>query len=309
MAYKNILVAGSIAFDFLFKYDGEIKSHFEGHDLTDLSTCFFSPNRQRYFGGTGGNISYGLSLFDEEPHLVGTVGNDFEGDYKDWLSKNGVKLDSVKEVADGDTACAYIVTDNTCNQVAIFYPGASNEDYDFDLDLSQYKDSLLIISPMNLLSMIKLAKQARVAGVDYIFDPGQQITLFKPNIIEEIAMGSWAVILNDYELRLAKDMFDVWGVNRLIVTRGENGSHLHEGDALTEVGAVAAEGVVDPTGCGDAYRSGLLYGLKNGFDFKKAAQIGALAATYTIEKEGTQSHAFSLDEFKARYKESFKEEL
>ncbi|MBU1019452.1 MAG: carbohydrate kinase family protein [Patescibacteria group bacterium] len=309
MQYKNILVAGSVAFDYLFRYEGELKEHFEGHDLSNLSTCFFSPNREKFYGGTGGNIAYGLSLFGEKSHLIGTVGDDFEGDYKDWLTGRGASLDFVRTVEGGDTACAYIISDDKENQVAIFYPGASLRDYDFGLDLKKHKDSLLIISPMNLESMVRLAREAREAGVDYIFDPGQQITLFDPEFMKEIVEGAFATILNDYELKLLSNVLDPKRLRRVIVTLGGEGSEIIDEANVIEVGAVKPDRIADPTGCGDAYRAGLIHGLKAGFDLKKSCQIGALNATYKIETEGTQNYGFSIEEFKARYKDSFKEEL
>lgn len=309
MKYKNILVAGSTAFDFLFRYEGELREHFEGHDLSNLSTCFFSPDRERFFGGCGGNICYSLSLFEEKPHLISTVGSDFEGDYQEWLASRGVNLAHVKIVEGGDTACAYIVSDDRENQVTIFYPGASKNDYDFGVHSKNYEDPILIISPMNVESMVRIAKEAREAGVDYIFDPGQQITLFDPEFMKEIVEGAFLTILNDYELKLLSKQIDPKRLRRLIVTLGEKGSEIIEDSVVTEVGVVEPEIIADPTGCGDAYRAGLLHGLKEGFDLKKSCQIGALSATYSIEKPGTQNHSFEMEEFSKRYKASFNEEL
>ena len=309
MAYKNILVAGSTAFDFLFRYEGEIREHFEGHDLSNLSTCFFSPNREMYYGGTGGNICYNLTLFGEKPSLISTAGEDFRRDYEKWLSSRGVNLDHVKVVKGGNTACAYIVSDDKENQVTIFYPGASKNDYDFGLNLKKYKDSILIISPMNVESMVRIAKEARAAGVPYIFDPGQQITRFDSKFIEEIVEGAWGTIMNSYELRLMTNIIDVKRARRMIITLGEKGSEIIENMEVTTVPSVEPDLIADPTGCGDAYRAGVLHGLKTGLDLKKSCQIGALAATYSIEKEGTQNHSFDVSAFKKRYKASFNEEL
>ncbi|EKD47853.1 MAG: hypothetical protein ACD_65C00253G0002, partial [uncultured bacterium] len=207
------------------------------------------------------------------------------------------------------TACAYIVNDDRENQITIFYPGASIKDYDFKLDLNLFKDSIMIISPMNIESMIRLAKKAREAGVPYIFDPGQQIMRFDPEFMEEIVEGAWATIVNSYELKLMSSVFDIKKAQRMIITLGKNGSEVVEGDSVTKIGAVEPDMICDPTGCGDSYRAGLLYGLKRGYDLEKACRIGALSATYSIEHQGTQNHSFSMEDFAIRYKASFKEEL
>jgi len=300
MKYKNILVAGSIAFDFIFKYSGEFKDHFEGHDLGSISTCFFTPERKRFFGGCGGNIAYTYSLFGETPHLVSVAGGDFRGKYEDWLSQHGVNMDFVNIVNDGDTACAYIVTDDCGNQITTFYPGASLIKQDLGLRMEDFTDSLLIISPMNLENMVELADAAHEAGVPYIFDPGQQITLFDAETMRRVAKNAFMVIVNDYELSLMKKHVDPSELKKLIVTKGENGSEVFASGETFQVGVIKPEAIADPTGCGDAYRSGLLYGLKQGYDLEKCCRYGALAATYSIEKEGTHNHAFTLEEFEAR---------
>ncbi len=300
MKYKNILVAGSIAFDFIFKYSGKFKDHFEGHDLGSISTCFFAPERKRFFGGTGGNIAYTYSLFGEKPYLVSVAGEDFRGEYEDWLRTHGVNMDYTKVVEGGDTACAYIVTDEHGNQVTTFYPGASLVKQDLGLDFSKFEDPIVIISPMNLENMIEIADQAYETFVPYIFDPGQQITLFDKETMQRMAKNAFLVIVNEHELSLMKKHVDPSEIERLIVTKGGKGSDVFAGGKSFEVGVVEPSVVADPTGCGDAYRGGLLYGLKQGFDLEKCCQYGALAATYSIEKQGTHNHSFTLEEFEAK---------
>jgi len=291
MGYKTIWVAGSIAFDYIFKYEDEFQGHFEGHDLSSVSTCFFAPERKEFFGGCGGNIAYTYSLFGDCPRLISVAGEDFRGEYEDWLREHGVDLEYVKVVDDGDTACAYIVTDTCGNQITTFYPGASLVKQELGVEFEG--DELLIISPMNLENMIELADQAADAGIDYIFDPGQQITLFDAETMKRVAENAFLVIVNDHELSLMKKVMDVSGIKRLIETRGSRGSVVFVDGESFEVGVVETDSVVDPTGCGDAYRGGLLHGLKQGYDLEKCCEIGAMAATKSIEKEGTQNHSIS----------------
>jgi len=291
MGYKTIWVAGSIAFDYIFKYEDEFQGHFEGHDLGAISTCFFAPERKEFFGGCGGNIAYTYSLFGDCPRLISVAGEDFRGEYEDWLREHGVDLEYVKVVDDGDTACAYIVTDTCGNQITTFYPGASLVKQELGVEFEG--DELLIISPMNLENMIELADQAADAGIDYIFDPGQQITLFDAETMKRVAENAFLVIVNDHELSLMKKVMDVSGIKRLIETRGSRGSVVSVDGESFEVGVVETDSVVDPTGCGDAYRGGLLHGLKQGYDLEKCCEIGAMAATKSIEKEGTQNHSIS----------------
>jgi len=300
MKYKTILVAGSIAFDYIFKYEGEFSSHFEGHDLNKISTCFFTPQRERFFGGTGGNIAYTYSLFGGAPIMISVAGGDFHGDYEEWLSQHGIHLDAVKIVEDGDTACAYIVTDTRGNQITNFYPGASLEKQDLGVDFADFYEPLLIISPMNLDNMIELADKAHESGVPYIFDPGQQITLFDADTMQRIAGNAFIVIVNDHEFTILKKSVDPATIDKLIVTKGEQGSEVFADGSSFKVGIIKPDSVTDPTGCGDAYRGGLLYGLHQGYDLEKCCRYGALAATYSIEQKGTHNHTFTLEEFEAR---------
>jgi len=298
---KKILIAGSIAFDYIFTYEGLFEDHLKGQDLSSLSTCFFTPKRKKFFGGCGGNIAYTYSLFGDTPYLISAVGGDFEPDYRKWLSKHNIDLTFVKKIKDGDTACAYIVTDKKGNQLTTFYPGATIEKQDLGVDFKKLKDSLLIISPMNLTNMIELADDATSHGIDYIFDPGQQITLFSPDVMSRMVENSYLVILNEYEYGLAQQKANMAKAKHLIVTKGEKGSEiLEKGIHIADIPSIQPRAVVDPTGCGDAYRGGLLYGLKEGFDLAKACKIGTLSATYSIENEGTQNHKFDLSEFEDR---------
>lgn len=301
MAYKKILIAGSVAFDFIFTYEGLFQDHFKEQDLSNLSTCFFATKRKKFFGGCGGNIAYTYSLFGDKPFLISAVGSDFEPDYRKWLFGHDIDLTFVKKIKDGDTACAYIATDKQGNQLTIFYPGATIVKQDLGVDFKKFGDCLLSISPMNLGNMIELADDAAAHSVDYIFDPGQQVTLFSSEIMSRIIENAYLVVLNEYEYGLAKKKVNMGRAKRLIVTKGEKGSEIIEnGMHVCEIPAIQPSVTLDPTGCGDAYRGGLLHGLKEGLTLRKACEIGALAAAYNIEKEGTQNHKFDSFGFQER---------
>ena len=300
MRYKNIIVAGSIAFDFIFKYEGAFQDHFDPNSLHNVNTCFFAPSRKRFFGGCGGNIAYSASLFGVRPMLVSVAGKDFSPEYKEWLSSHNIDLKYVLEVQDGDTAAAYITTDKNGNKLTTFYPGAYITTYDLGIDLKKYQDSILIVGPMNMGNMEQLCLQAIEAGVDYVFDPGQQITLFSADQMKKLCENAFLVILNEYEFGLASKNVDFSKVKRYIVTKGEKGSECVVDGKSVAIPVVKPKVVADPTGCGDAYRGGLLYGLSEGRDLVTACRMGALCATYSIEKEGTQNHTFTMDEFEER---------
>jgi len=327
---KKILVSGSWAYDYLMQYDGILQNTILTEKLDHLSAGFTVFKKSIHFGGCAGNIAYNLKLFGNDPLVVGLIGSDF-GNYADWLKKNGIDDSTLTLLPNTFTASAYILTDREQNQIQIFHGGAmlaepesvSMKNYDsIDVDW-------VIISPDDARRMPRLARECKELGFKYIFDPSQQISNIDEKFLREAVEGAEILIVNEYEADLLTKRLSVSRegltemVPTFIETRGEKGSLVvsrggknrflsrdknvrSEGETFF-IPAVRPVKIVEPTGCGDAYRAGLLYGLSQGFGIEKSCQIGALTATYVIETPGTQDHSFTLREFKKRFEENFGE--
>jgi adenosine kinase len=265
---------------------------------------------RREFGGCAANIAYNLKLLGGDPLPMGTVGKDFEP-YAAWLDQHAIPRTHVKEMAGCYTAQAFITTDQDDNQITAFHPGAM--DLAHEVQVSDAEGVTLgIVSPDGRQGMIDHAEQFAEAGIPFIFDPGQAMPLFnKDDFRTFIEQATW-ICVNDYESQLLQERTG-WSpheiaekVDALIVTRGGKGSYIYASDdGRIEIPPAAVKGVVDPTGCGDAYRGGLLYGLMNGLDWEVTGRIAALMGAIKIEHHGTQNHSFTMDEFRKRYRNSF----
>jgi adenosine kinase len=306
----NIYVSGSLAYDRIMDFPGKFSDHIMPDKIHILNVCFTVNGMVEKFGGTAGNIAYSLSLLDEEPLVLATIGKDYHA-YFDWLGKNNIPVEGIKIIDEEFTAGAYITTDLSDNQITGFNPGAMKRPSEYRFGGSAAGDSIGLIAPGNLGDMVDYAKEYRRRGIPFVCDPGQSLTAWVGADLREWLSGSTILISNDYELDLIMKMtgLDKKGLlgltKTVITTMGEKGSLIssHEGDE--SIGVAKAADVVDPTGAGDAYRAGLLKGLVTGREMKTAARMGAVAAAYAIEKYGTQEHHFSYEEFRARYGENF----
>lgn len=308
----NIFVSGSLAYDRIMDFPGRFSDHILPDKIHVLNVCFTVNGMVEKFGGTAGNIAYSLSLLDERPVVIATIGKDYQR-YLDWLKKNHISLDGIKIVSEEFTAGAYITTDRADNQITGFNPGAMKHPSGFDLDGAVRDDSIVIIAPGNLDDMIDYANTCRKKGIDFICDPGQSITAWDGNSLAEWIEGSMMLISNDYELEMIMKMtgIDKKGLLRLtetvVTTLGEKGSLVSiPGDDM-RIPAAATQSVVDPTGAGDAYRAGLLKGLAMKRDIVTAAKIASIAAAYAVEKYGTQEHYYTYRDFLERYRNNFGE--
>jgi adenosine kinase len=311
----SIIVTGSIAFDNIMDFPGKFADHILPDKIHILNVSFLVKGLKKQRGGTAGNIAYTLGLLGDRPLLFSSAGQDFAG-YREEVEAVGVDTSAVKFLPEDFTAICYITTDEVNNQITGFYPGAMAQDTELSLhDLPREALDLLIISPTEPVAMVHFARQARELGLPYVYAPGQQIIrLSGPELTEGIE-GARAIIANDYEYEMIRNKTgltsrDMLGQDRLVFkTRGEHGSVIQTRDASVTVPVAPPDKVVDPTGAGDAYCAGVVYGLQRGFDLGQAGRIGALAATYVIESYGTQAHHYSRDEFAARYAASFGEEI
>jgi adenosine kinase len=290
---------------------------FRNHILPDkvhmLNVSFLVPDMRREFGGCAGNIAYSLKLLGGDPVPMGTVGNDFAS-YASWLDRHGIRRQHVTVLDDIYTAQAFITTDMDDNQITAFHPGAMNSAHVNRVEEAR-GISLGIVSPDGRQGMLEHAAQFAAQDIPFVFDPGQGLPMFGGEELEQfIALADW-VSVNDYELQLLQERtglspHDIADrVRALIVTRGGEGSHIYTGGHRIDIPAAQVRELNDPTGCGDAYRGGLLYGLLQGLDWEITGRIAALMGAIKIEHHGTQNHRFTRGEFRVRYEESFGTQL
>lgn len=305
----SALICGSAAYDNIMVFEDSFKNHILPDKIHILNVAFLVPQLRREFGGCATNIAYNLKLLGEDPLPMATVGQDF-GPYRRWLESNDIRLDHVRVLDDIFTAQAFITTDLDDNQITAFHPGAMNRS-----EVNRVGDAegvtIGTVSPDGRAGMIEHAEQFAEAGIPFIFDPGQGMPMFDGDDLRTFVEQSTWVTVNDYEWQLLKDRtgWDVAAVTRrseaLIVTRGGDGSLIFTADEQYEIPTAHPESIEDPTGCGDAYRAGLLYGLMHGLDWETTGRIASLMGAIKIERHGTQNHTFARDEFEQRFKTSF----
>lgn len=307
----KIYISGSLAYDRIMDFPGKFSDYILPDKIHILNVCFNVNGMSEKFGGTAGNIAYTLSLLNEQPLILATIGKDYQS-YFEWLRKNNLPVDEIKIIPDEFTAGAYITTDMSDNQITGFNPGAMKfpSGYGFD---SATEDSFALIAPGNLEDMIEYAGSCKKKGIKYICDPGQSLSKWEGETLRQWLDGSIMLISNDYELEIIMKMtgMDKKGLLTLtkttITTLGEQGSIISTRESEVHIPAAMVDNVSDPTGAGDAYRAGLLKGIVTRKDIQTAAKMGAVAATYAIEKYGTQEHYFSYEDFLGRYRSSFGE--
>jgi adenosine kinase len=305
----SALICGSLAFDTIMVFPGRFKNEILPDKVHILNVSFLVPQLRREFGGTAGNIAYNLKLLGGDPLPMGTVGKDFEP-YTDWLDRHDIRRDFIKVVDEAYTAQAYITTDLDDNQITAFHPGAMNHAHVQDVPAKGV--TIGTVSPDGRDGMIKHARQFVEAGIPFIFDPGQGLPMFNGDDLRAFVEQASYVAVNDYESEMLMDrtgwtLKDIAArVDALIVTHGGKGSRIHAQGKLHEIPCAKADSLTDPTGCGDAFRAGLLYGLMQGMDWDTTGRIASLMGTYNIERPGTQNHRFTLDQFRARFRKEFR---
>ena len=303
------LICGSMAFDTIMVFDDRFKNHLLPDKLHMLNVSFLTLQMRREFGGCAGNIAYNLKLLGDPGYVMATVGHDF-GTYADWMDRHGVPRDYLRSIDTEHTGQAFITTDLDNNQITAFHPGAMGHSH-----LNSVADAtgvaLGIVSPDGRDGMIAHAAQFAAAGIPFIFDPGQGLPMFGGDDLRAfIEQATW-VTVNDYEWSLMAERTG-WSeadiasrVAALVVTRGSEGSTIYADGQRIDIPPVVATQVVDPTGCGDAYRAGLIHGLLHGLPWETTGRIASLIGAIKIESRGTQNHSFTLQQFKDRYQASF----
>jgi adenosine kinase len=306
----RLFISGSLAYDRIMDFPGRFVDHILPEKIHILNVCFMVNGLTERFGGTAGNIAYNLALLGERPLILATAGRDFSA-YRERLAQLGLPLAGIKEIPQEFTAGAYITTDLSDNQITGFNPGAMKYASEYCFDGLDPAAALAIVAPGNLEDMLVYTRFYKQVGVRYIFDPGQSIPAWGSGELREMATDALALIVNDYELEMFRqktglDDADLLEITpHLITTRGEQGSVVQTAKGREEIPAVPARQVLDPTGAGDAYRGGLLLGLVLSLDWTEAARLGAVLASFCVEKQGTQEHRLAVPEFWERYAENF----
>ena len=290
----HTLICGSLAFDTIMVFQDKFKNHILPDKIHALSVAFYVPEMRREFGGTAGNIAYNLQLLEGKPLMMATVGDDF-APYAKWLNQNNLNTSHVKQITNTFTAQAFITTDIEDNQITAFHPGAMVESH--QNSVNDAKDvTLAVIAPDGRDGMFQHARECFEAGIPFLFDPGQGLPMFNgEELLSFIEMATYLAV-NDYEAQVLQDKTGLTleqlagKVSALIVTLGGQGSHIYADGQRHEVPCVIADKIVDPTGCGDAYRAGLLYGIANGWDWPTCGRLASTMGAIKIASRGGQNH-------------------
>ena len=307
------LVTGSFAYDTIMVFQDHFKNHILPDQVHILNVCFFVPDMRREFGGCSGNIAYNLKLLGGDPVPMGAVGEDF-GPYRNRLQHLGLDDSHVREIAGTYTAQAFVTTDQDNNQIIAFHPGAMNHAHENKVGDASGID-LGIVAPDGRDAMVQHSAQFAEAGIPFFFDPGQGLPMFNGDELLQFVDQATYVCVNDYESELLVDKTGnsleeiATKVDALIVTRGGEGSDIFHGGEQLHISSIAVSELNDPTGCGDAFRSGLLHGISQGWDWQSTGQLASLMGGFKIEHHGTQNHAPSKSDIEARHKENFGSEI
>ena len=308
----SIILTGSIAYDYLMSFPGHFKEHILPEHLDNISLSFLVDDMVRRPGGVAANIAYTLGLLCETPRLVATAGVDFT-EYRQMLEDAGVDTSGVKIIEDKFTASFFVNTDRSNAQIASFYAGAMGDAGLISMvDLGLTKADIVVISPNAPDAMIKYALECQTMGVPYIFDPSQQIVRLDEQGLRQGITGAHALFVNEYEFELLQKHTRLSageilsGLAFAVVTLSDAGARVYQNGAfLSDVPAFPPIRILDPTGVGDAFRAGFLKGYVNGFDLILCAQMGALAATYSLEEVGSQNQCYMMNDFVTRFRTRF----
>jgi adenosine kinase len=307
------LICGSLAYDTIMVFHDRFKNHILPEQIHILNVAFLVPDMRREYGGCAGNIAYNLKLLGGEPAIMATVGDD-SGLYMQRLDHLGLDVRHVRQVAGTYTAQAFITTDLDDNQITAFHPGAMNHSH--ANQIPQDEDIALgIVAPDGRDGMIEHARQFHQAGIRFIFDPGQGLPMFSgPELLDFLKLADWCTV-NDYEAKMLSERTGrsldelAREVKALIVTLGANGSEIYAEGRRIQIPSVEPEALMDPTGCGDAYRAGLLYGIGQGWAWEKTGRLASLMGSIKIAHRGGQNHKLSRDDIAGRFHRAFGEPL
>jgi len=301
----HTLICGSLAFDTIMVFQDKFKNHILPDKIHALSVAFYVPEMRREFGGTAGNIAYNLQLLEGNPLIMETAGEDF-GTYTQWLNKNKINTTHIKTIPNSFTAQAFITTDTDDNQITAFHPGAMTESHQNSVN-DAADVSLAVIAPDGRDGMFQHARECFDAKIPFLFDPGQGLPMFNgEELLHFIEMADYLAV-NDYESQIIQDKTGLsldelaQKVKALIVTLGGKGSQMYADGQRFDIPCVEASEIVDPTGCGDAYRAGLLYGISKGWDWPTCGRLASTMGAIKIASRGGQNHTPTRADIEAIY--------
>jgi adenosine kinase len=303
------LICGSVAFDTIMVFPDRFRNHILPDQLHILNVAFLVPDMRREFGGTAANIAYSLKMLGGDPLVMAAVGED-SLPYATRFDGLGLARTHLRTIAGQFTAQAFITTDLDDNQITAFHPGAMNFAHDNHVG-DAAGAGLGIVAPDGRQGMVEHAAQFAAAGIPFIFDPGQGLPMFDGDALRSFIGQATYMAANDYEAKLIEERTGepiesiAKRLKAVIVTRGGEGSWIYANGTRIEIPPVAPEAIVDPTGCGDSYRAGLLYGLANGLDWHVTGRLASLIGAIKIAQRGAQNHRFTRDEIATRYREAF----
>ncbi len=305
----SALICGSLAYDTIMVFQDQFKNHILPDKVHILNVSFLVPRMRREFGGCAGNIAYNLKLLGGDPIPMATVGQDF-GPYRDYFRELDIRLDQVKEIPELFTPQAFITTDLDNNQITAFHPGAMMRSYENHVrDVAGV--SIGIVSPDGYDGMIQNAKEFSEGNIPFIFDPGQAMPLFNGAELRTFIEQADYATVNDYESNLLQERSG-WSaaqiagmVKAYIVTRGPEGATIHADGKTHHVPPAHERRITDPTGCGDAFRAGLIFGIEKGYDWLTIGRIGNLMGALKVEHPGTQNQRFDYAEFAEQFRQQF----
>jgi len=308
----SILICGSMAFDTIMVFKDQFKNHILPESIHKLSVAFYVPELRKEFGGTAGNIAFNLKLLDENPVIMATVGSDFSV-YFDWLNQNGIDTSYIKEIKSLYTAQAYITTDLSDNQITAFHPGAMVESH--QNKIKEVKDvCLAIIAPDGKDGMMNHAKECKALNIPFMFDPGQGLPMFNREELLKFIDDATYIAVNDYEASSITEKTSLSleeiskKVEALIVTRGGEGSIIYADHKTYKIEPIKVQSTIDPTGCGDAYRAGLLYGISKKWDWQSTGRLASVMGAIKIQNQGGQNHRPTRDDIEILYTKKLIEE-
>jgi len=303
------LICGSIAFDSIMSFDGRFSDALLADQLHKINVSFLVPSMRREFGGCAGNIAYNLKLLGGDPLIMATIGED-GGPYSERLKRLQISLRCIQTIPSSYTAQCFITTDRDCNQITAFHPGAMTYSHHNKVaDAGEVK--LAIVAPDGRDGMLQHAKQCVELNIPFIFDPGQGLPMFSGAELEHFIELATYVAVNDYEAELLTEHTGLsleqiaQRVSALIVTRGELGAEIFTKEKKFDIPCVKVDQAVDPTGCGDAFRAGVLYGLTNGMDWSTTGRLASLLGSIKISHQGGQNHIVTRAEIDARFHQAF----
>jgi adenosine kinase len=306
---SRILVTGSIAYDTIMVFPDQFKNHLLADQLHILNVCFLTPEMRREYGGTAGNIGYNLKRLGAEPLVMATVGEDIQP-YLERLDALGIGSAHLRRIRGQFTAQAFITTDLDNNQIIAFHPGAMNYSHENRVS-SALGARLAIVSPDGKQGMQEHARQCAEQGIAFVFDPGQGLPMFSGGELIEFVQLATYLAVNDYEGKMLEERTGrklenlAREVKALVVTLGERGSLVFADGQRHEIPSVKADRVVDPTGCGDAYRAGLLYGIAQDWDWPACGRLGAVMGALKIAHRGAQNHPLERHDIETRFQNAF----